>query len=136
MERMGGEHVTGLWGLAERSFEFAVAVMNIANDIPRTGKGWILARQLLRAGTSVGANVEEANNAFSDGEFAHSCNIARKEAAETRYWLKLARRTSLLAGDALEKLTREADELARILATIVRETRQRLRKGKAEPGGL
>ena len=114
--------------LAERSFEFAVAVMHIANHIPRTGKGWILARQLLRAGTSVGANVEEADNAFSDGEFAHSCNIARKEAAETRYWLKLARRTSLLAGDALDTLTQEADELARILATIVRETRKKSRE--------
>jgi four helix bundle protein len=116
--------------LVDRSFEFAVAVMNMANDIPRTGKGYIVERQLLRAGTSVGANIEEADNAFSDAEFAHSCNIARREAAETRYWLKLARRTHLLTGDHLEKLTGEADELARILAAIVRETRN---KGRADP---
>jgi four helix bundle protein len=82
-----------------------------------------LGRQLLRSATSIGANVEEADAAETRKDFIHKMGIARKEAQETRYWLKLLR-AGLQDGEQLNALMTEADELARILSSIVRNARQ------------
>ena len=116
--------------LKERTFEFAVAVINLADQLPNRTKGWEVGRQVIRSGTSVGANVREADSAYTDADFAHRCNVARKEAAETHYWLELCRRTGMLKGDDLEQTTREADELMRILSAIVKATRQHIESKK------
>ncbi len=82
---------------------------------------------MIRSGTSIGANVREADTAFSDADFAYKCNIARKEACETHFWLQLCARCSLLKGDRLASATQEADELVRILSTIVKATQTQMR---------
>jgi four helix bundle protein len=81
----------------------------------------MVAKQMSRSGASIGANLCEANHAFSGMDFAHKCNIALKEAAESHYWLRLAAATSLLAGPRLDAAIAEAHQLQRILAAIVKK---------------
>ena len=95
-------------------------------DLPNEPRGWLAAKQLGRAATSVGANVWEADGALKDSDFAPKISIARKEANETLYWLELAGRTELLNSQARATLAAEAEELARILGTIVRKTQEHI----------
>jgi four helix bundle protein len=116
--------------LLERTFTFAVRVLAVADRLPRNVKGWEIGKQLIRSGTAVGANVREANNALTDAEFAHRCNVARKEAAETQYWLELCENARLLPKDGVAALSKEADEIVRVLSSVVKKTQRRLAAGK------
>jgi four helix bundle protein len=108
--------------LPERTFEFAATVLALVERLPQRTSGWVLGKQLARSGTSIGANVCEADHALSEAEFTHRCSVARKEASEAQYWLRLCDRTGLLDGGQAEPAVREANELMRILSTIVRKT--------------
>jgi len=107
--------------LEERTLQFAVRIVRFASMLPRTDAAIVLGRQLLRAGTSIGANYREANRAECKDDFVHKIAIALKETAETEYWLLLHARVCL--GDAadLAALTSEAGELVAILSTIKRK---------------
>ncbi len=91
----------------------------IVEEIPQRTTGWELGKQLTRSGTGIGANVHEADRAQSSREFARFVNIARREAAETMYWLRLCLDHKLLAGAAAEDALCEAGELVGILTSIV-----------------
>ncbi|MDD3179143.1 MAG: four helix bundle protein [Opitutaceae bacterium] len=121
-ERGNGSSRTGI-DLEERTLEFAVRIIALAGRLPRTAAAVVVGRQLLRAGTSIGANYREANRAESKNDFVHKITVALKEAAETEYWLLLCSRTGL--GDSAEvaALSREIDELIAILTTIRRRAR-------------
>ena len=108
--------------LLERTTCFAEQVVLSMDLLPNNVKGWEIGRQLLRSGTSIGANVREAHHALTDSDFAHKCSVARKEASETQYWLELCKRTKLMTGEKADVLWKEVDELVRILLTIVRGT--------------
>ncbi len=109
--------------IRERTFLFGVRVVKLVGHLPRTVAGLEIGRQLIGSGTSVGANVEEAHGGESKRDFAHKMGIAEKEARESRYWLRIIKAT--LLGDAeVESLIQEADELVRILATIIQKTRR------------
>jgi four helix bundle protein len=110
--------------IQERSFAFAVRVLKLVRALPRDTGGQIVARQLARFGTSVGANVEEAQAAQSKADFARRMNIARAEAKETLYWLRLLAETEMLSEPRLQPLATEADELVRILTSIVKTSRR------------
>ena len=110
--------------LLDRTFDFAVALLDLVESLPQNNKGWVLGKQVLRSGTSVGANLREADFASSEVDFAHKCNIALKESSETEYWLLLCRRAGLLQGTAVNELISEANELTRILVTILKRTRK------------
>ena len=116
--------------LPHRTFEFAVTILKLTDRLPNVAKGWEIGRQLIRCGTSVGANARETDNALTDAEFPHRCSIARKEAGETHYWLELCRRTELLHGQQLQAATGEADELVRILSSVVKATQQHIAERK------
>src|SRR5262245_16152302 len=107
----------------ERTFSFGLRVLRVVDALPRSVSGRVLAQQLARSGTSVGANVEEAQGSHSRAEFARRMNIARSEARESRYWLRLAGGHKLLPAARLGPLCREAEELIRILTVIVKRTR-------------
>ncbi len=109
--------------LPDRTFRFAAAVTDLVDLLPNNTKGWVFGRQLLKSGTSVGANTEEADCALTDREFAQFCNIVRREAAETRYWIRLCIHRSLLAKDKAMPVLDEADQLVRIFSTIIRKSR-------------
>ena len=106
--------------LPDRTFRFALAILEIVERLPSNNKGWIVTRQLVRSGTSVGANVAEADHAHTTIDFAHRCNIALKEAAEAEYWLRLCRESHLIEEDQLGSLLSECDEIIRILTVIVK----------------
>jgi four helix bundle protein len=106
--------------IERRTFNFALKVVHFCRALDaKTGVGWALNKQLLRAGTSIGANVEEAQAGQSRADFISKNAIALKEARETAYWLRLIHSAELVASPVLDELLRESDELARILGAIV-----------------
>ena len=118
--------------LPERTFAFARRVVVLCRDLERDGGvSWILIRQLLRAGTSIGANIEEAQASQSRADYAAKCSIACKEARETHYWLRLIAECE--PGDErLRELIDESDQLVAILTTIVKTIRANSRKRSEE----
>jgi four helix bundle protein len=104
--------------IRERTFQFAVRVVKLVRRLPRTLDAVEIGRQLIKSGTSVGANVEEAHGAESQRDFIHKMSVARKEARESRYWLRLVH-AAILDDDQVGALIQESDELVRILSAIV-----------------
>lgn len=110
--------------IQQRTFAFAVRVVKMVRRMPSDTAGQIVARQLARSATSVGANIEEAQGAQSKIEFSRKMTIARGEARETLYWLRLVREAGLLPAATLTAIVQEAEELVKILTTIVKRSRQ------------
>ena len=110
--------------LPERTFEFARRIVKLCQQLDQTqGVSRTLANQLLRAGTSVGANCEEAQAGQSRADFLSKISIACKEARETQYWLRLLAASEILPATRLEDLTDESSQLVAILTTIAKKTR-------------
>lgn len=110
--------------IQERTFEFAIRIVKLCQHLDeKPGVKRTLSNQLLRSGTSVGANIEEAQAGQSRADFLSKMSIACKEARETLYWLKLLEKTELISDDRLQDLKQEADEIVRILTSIVKSTK-------------
>lgn len=109
--------------IQQKSFAFALRIIQLYREL-QSQREFILSRQLLRSGTSIGANVEEAGAGQSRRDFLAKMAVASKEARETRYWLKLLRESQLAAVDVSEELEL-VDELIRILTSIVKTTGER-----------
>lgn len=109
--------------ICERTFAFSLRIVKLVNALPKSVAGSIIARQIMRAGSSIGANAEEARGSSSKREFARRMSIALSEARETLYWLRLIAESDMLRGSRLGPLIQEADELVRILTTIVKRSR-------------
>ena len=95
--------------VVQLSFEFAVKIIQLVNEFPKTTAGFELSRQLVRAGTSIGANVEEAQGARTKPEFINSMNIAKREARETRFWLRAMAASGLLKKELAGPLQAECN---------------------------
>lgn len=108
-----------------RSFDFAARIMRLVQSLARERNvaSDVVIRQLARSGTSVGANVEEAQGAHSKADFAHRMNIARREARETHYWLRLIAELELVPPERLTELVQESDVIVRILTATVKTAR-------------
>lgn len=106
--------------IRERTFEFALRIIKLCNELnKRPGVCRDISRQLLKAGTSVGANTEEAQAAQSKPDFISKNSIALKEARETHYWLRLLIAAKVVPEKRLAELRDEAEEIKRILGSIV-----------------
>lgn len=110
--------------IQERTFEFGARTVHLVNRMPRTIAGNAIGQQLIRSGTAVGANMEEAEAAESKNDFIHKTGIALKEAREALYWLRLVATTLLPNDDEVKKLTQEALEISLILGAIKRNAIQ------------
>jgi len=111
--------------LPERTFRFATRVVKLCRHLDaQPGVSRTLAKQLLRSGTSIGANVEEGQAAQSKPDFIAKYSIARKEARETHYWLRLLAASDVLPENRLAKLTDEANQLIAILTTIIKKAKE------------
>ena len=106
--------------VVDKSFEFAVRIVNLYKYLVREHKEYILSKQLLRCGTSIGANVAEAQRGQSKADFIAKMSIALKEANEALYWLKLLYRTDFLTQSQFENLEKDIQELLGILIAICR----------------
>lgn len=104
--------------IKEKSFAFAVRVVNACDYLVSNRKQYTIAKQLLRSGTSIGANVEESIGAQSTADFLHKISLSYKEARETRYWIKLLRATNHFSHSEARSLLVDIEELCRILGKI------------------
>ena len=109
--------------IVEKSFEFAVRIVNLWKYLAKVHKEFVLSKQLLRSGTSIGANVSEAQRGQSKADFNAKMCIALKEANETSYWLKLLYRTEFLTKTQFDSLDRDVSELISILTAICKTSR-------------
>ena len=109
----------------DKSFEFAVRIVNLQQYLCSERREYVLSKQILRSGTSVGANIHEAIQGVSKKDFVYRMNISLKEAGETEYWLKLFKRTGLLSEEEFESLNHDCEELIRLLTAIVKTSRNR-----------
>ena len=109
--------------ICDRTRAFALRIIRLYRALGRDDVGRILGRQLLRSGTSIGANVEEAQAGQSKADFISKMSIALKEARETRYWLTLVLEAELLPADRLDSILTEAEEIVKVLYSIIRSTK-------------
>lgn len=112
------------FNIQEWAFEFAVAVIKLSEHIPANRIGNRIADQLIRSGTSIGANLEEATAASSKADFVNKVIIALKEARETSFWLRIVQRKNLAPHSSAALLLQEAEEIKRILGSIASKTRK------------
>ncbi len=110
--------------IEERTFNFGLRCVKLGDSLSNSRSGNVLGKQLLRSGTSIGANVEEAEAAYTRNEFAYKINIALKEARETHYWLRMIGAAGLVKASRLNEITKEAEELKKILGAIVSRSRK------------
>ena len=110
----------------EKSYLVAKHIVELVRGFPRRMDGFVMGNQLLRLGTSIGANIEEAIAAFSKEDFTYKMNTALKEARETNLWLRLVHDSELLvSSEELNSLIQESLEIKNILATIVKRARKK-----------
>ncbi len=111
--------------LKEKSFLFSVRVVKLYQHLKNEHKEYDLARQVLRSGTSVGANIEEAIGGYSRKDFYARLGIAYKEARETRYWLQLLLATEILEEKLSKSLEKDCNELIKLLVAILKTNKDK-----------
>lgn len=107
----------------EKAYAFALQIVQVYQCLCREKREFILSKQLLRCGTSIGANLAEANGAISEADLSGKVSIAYKETKETQYWLNLLKDSGYLDKSTFNTLSNQADELAAILFSIIRKLR-------------
>ncbi len=121
--------------VCEKSYAFALHIIHLARTLRKQGE-YELATQLIRSGTSIGANAEEAQSGVSRADFAAKIGVAAKEARETYYWLRLIRDAHVLPQDTIAPRIREISELLRLLTAIVKSVQTRSSKLNIENSSL
>ena len=107
----------------EKAYKFAIRIVNAYKYLTQEKKEFILSKQLIRSGTSIGANIAEANGAISPAEFSAKISIAYKECLETKYWLSLLEDTGYIDDKAFNSIYENAEEISKILFSILKKTR-------------
>lgn len=108
----------------DKSLEFAVRIVNLYTYLCNEKKEFVLSKQILRSGTSVGANLREAKYAQSSDDFIHKNSIALKEIAETEYWLELLMKTDFLTKGQYDDINNDCSEIAKLLTSIVKSAKK------------
>ena len=109
--------------IVDKSYAFAIRIVNLYKYLSSIKKEHVLSKQVLRSGTSIGANIEEAIGGFSKKDFKAKLGISYKEARETRYWLNLLEATEYIDKNEHESLINDTNEIIRILISIIKNTK-------------
>ncbi|MBO6585442.1 MAG: four helix bundle protein [Gracilimonas sp.] len=109
--------------LYEKAYAFAVRIVKAYQFLSSDKKEFIISKQLLKSGTSIGANIAEANGGISKADFSAKLSISYKECLETKYWLSLLKDTDFIDEKLYNSMYEDADELAKILFSILKTTR-------------
>ena len=109
--------------IKNKSFAFAVRVVRLYKYLCEEKNEFVLSKQLLRSGTSVGAMVREAEHAETKNDFKHKMSIAQKEINETIYWLELLKETNYLIEEQYKSLNKDAIEIIKIITSIIKTTK-------------
>ncbi len=107
----------------EKSYDFSVRITKLYRYLCEQKREYNLSRQILRSGTSIGANVEEAVGGVSRKDFLNKLSIAYKEARETNYWLRILRDAQFIKQEMFDSMNRDCDEVTRIIFSIIRTTK-------------
>lgn len=107
----------------KKSFEFAIRIVKLYQYLNTEKKEFVLSKQLLRSGTSVGAMVRESEHSESKADFIHKLAIAQKEINETIYWLELLNATEYLTKEQFESMNSNAIEIIKLITTIIKSTK-------------
>ena len=116
--------------VGEKSEQFAINIVNVYKELTQTKNEFVLSKQLLRSGTSIGANIAESECASSESDFVNKLYIALKECNESLYWLRLLYKTEHIAKERYNSLYRDCSEIKRILTSSVKTIRERQGNGK------
>ncbi|MFA6518077.1 MAG: four helix bundle protein [Candidatus Shapirobacteria bacterium] len=111
--------------LRDKSYAFALKVIGVYRYLSSNKNEFVLSKQLLRSGTSIGANIEESIGGYSEKDFSAKLSIAYKEARETHYWIRLLKDTNLLTENQTTELLDNCDELIRITGKILSTMRKK-----------
>ena len=111
--------------IADKSMDFAVRVVNFYRQLVSERNEYVMSRQLLRSGTSIGANVREAMSAQTKADFVAKMSIALKECNETGYWLELMTRTSFMTDEQYRSLDSDRREIFALLTSIIKSARSK-----------
>jgi four helix bundle protein len=105
--------------LKEKSFNFALRVIKLSQYLQEEKKEFVLSKQVLKSGTSVGANIREAQNAESRADFIHKLSIAQKECDESLYWIELLKEADFLSENAFYSIHQDASELLKMIRSSI-----------------
>ena len=108
-----------------KSFNFSIQIIETYKELTNSKREFILSKQLLRSGTSIGANITEAEHRQSIKDFVHKLSISRKEANESIYWIKLLGATDYLSSSTSKPLLKDCEELLKLLTSIIKTTKER-----------
>lgn len=111
--------------MENKCMDFAVCIVNLYKHLTQNKKESILSKQLLRSGTSVGANYAEATNAISKADFIAKISISLKECSESKYWIELLYRTNYLNREEYESILKDCNELKALLTTTIKKQKER-----------
>jgi len=109
----------------EKSYAFALRIVKLYRYLCEEKKEFVLSKQIVRSGTSIGANIEEAIGGQSDRDFVAKMSIAYKEARETHYWLRLLRDSDILESQHADSMINDCDELLKLSGSIIKTMKQK-----------
>ena len=117
--------------IRQRAFQYSLRAIRLYHALQeaKDGAGWVIGKQFLRAATSIGANVEEAQAGETRADFVHKYGIAQKEARETIYWLGLLAEGAIVPKRRLTPLMKETEEIYAVITAIIRSAKYGVRKG-------
>ena len=116
--------------IASKAYSFALEIIILYKQLVADKKEFVLSKQILRSGTSVGANINEALSAQSKRDFVHKLSISLKEIRETNYWLNLLKDSGYISEQVFKKLSEKCGEINKILSSIILTTKQKYFKPK------
>jgi four helix bundle protein len=107
----------------EKAMLFAIRIVNLYKFLCEKNE-FVMSKQILRSGTSIGANIAESSRAESDNDFIHKLSISRKEGQETMYWLELLQRTDYISSEQFNSMQADCEELLKLLTSIILSTKK------------
>lgn len=108
-----------------KSFQFAIRIVKLYQHLTQEKKEFVLSKQLLRCGTSIGANIREAEQAESNADFIHKLSVALKEANESEYWLELLNETNFFKPEEFLSIQKDLVEVKKLLVSIIKTSKQK-----------
>lgn len=112
--------------LRDKSYAFALRIVKLYQHLAKEQREFVLSKQVLRSGTSIGANIEEAGQAQSKPDFIHKLSIAQKESFETLYWLRLLRDSNLLNSKIADSMIDDVVQLQKLITASIKTAKQNL----------
>ena len=111
--------------IQKKSIDFAIQVVRLARYLQEDKKDFVISRQILKSGTSIGANIREAQYGQSKADFISKLHIALKEGAETQYWIDILQRTGLISSSRMRLLKISCDEIVGLLVKAIKSSKSR-----------